>query len=417
MISDNAFDQLLEKIKKIKIDLQGKKNTCDANVQILLQIFDYFESDAKHLRSESFPHRIDKAKSKLPRTLNIVPDLNGELMLMLELKSKNPEGFKDPEQLIGQGVFGKVKPAVRIDVWPIQKWVNKTSMGKKHIDIALHEAQLSQIFAQDNAVDDPNINITVLGPVFEKTKNSLQLYKIAQYSKQADYDLCMFLGCLSTLEKEDATKAVQIIFKDILVAVKRLHDKNVAHQDIKLDNIFVYKVNDEYRAKLSDFGNGFEIEKTNTTPRDLKTLIHASMAYESPERVHQLIDNPNWRGIYPEDDMIHDATSRSHGYHRVLNQWGTTICLSQEMPTKASDMWAVGIVLYLLLYRKYPENQGEIFKAINAHPLLKGLLEVNPEKRFTVEQALNMFDAMVHTNCFKLPMVQPEVKKSGCKIL
>lgn len=99
----------------------------------------------------------------------------------------------------------------------------------------------------------------------------------------------------------------RLIFMQLISAVDHCHKKNISHRDIKLENILV----NEHIIKLTDFGYACRIDD----PDIIKKV--GTMTYISPEI---LLD---------EADLI------------------------------KSDIWACGVVLYLLLCGQYPFEWGE----------------------------------------------------------
>ena len=151
-------------------------------------------------------------------------------------------------------------------------------------------------------------------------------------------------------------KIAKFIFKQLLVSLKYLHTNSIVHRDIKLDNILLDLNNN---IKLCDFG----VSKYIPDNKELLYEQCGTPAYIAPEVIS------------------------GNGY--------------QGFPI---DMWSSGIVLYSLLSGDIPfkaKNLKELRRIIlseerkeiegishYANDLINKLLEIEPNKRINVEQAL-----------------------------
>ena len=188
--------------------------------------------------------------------------------------------------------------------------------------------------------------ITKMYCVIEKEEN---IFIISEYCSKGDA-----FKILVNSEKECFEECYSCkIFQQILSSLEYLHNNNICHRDIKLENILL----DEYGdAKLSDFGLSKKHEKNEL----LKT------ACGSP--------------IYAAPEML------------------------KGDPYKGSevDIWSLGISLYVMVCGEFPFNEDDmknlVYKITNGiytipenvsplfKDLIKKLLEVNPKKRITIEE-------------------------------
>ena len=61
------------------------------------------------------------------------------------------------------------------------------------------------------------------------------------------------------------------IIKQIILGLKELHNVNVIHSDIKLENIITYKKNNSYKIKIIDYGTCCHLNK------DIIIMINQNM--------------------------------------------------------------------------------------------------------------------------------------------
>ena len=146
------------------------------------------------------------------------------------------------------------------------------------------------------------------------------------------------------------------IFKQLIETLKYIHSKNIVHRDIKPHNILLTLDN---QIKICDFGVGKEITKG--------TLVNETCgtpAYIAPELL----------------------------YNKPFD------------PFK-SDIWSCGVVLYFMLTGFVPfkgDNDNELHNniikgiypyidniSLECNDLIKNILEVNPDKRFNLNDILN----------------------------
>lgn len=385
---DSQAIEFLENIAKAKNKLENSLVPPALNQLIskkaILDTYQYMLNNpyvvAQLTRGEGF--RISKEFSTLIRTLNIVRDPNGDYMLMLETKRKLANGKKEGRRMIGQGSFGTVKPAWRIDCLEPEEWVNKVSKGEAAQE-ADYEALFSQKLINSHELDTDKmdtLNVTLLGELFA----GRDVVKRSQYSKRAIGDLKQIIDNPNiTLSAADKARITQ----NILEGIALMHAQGKVHQDIKLPNVFIYRDDRGYYAKIADFGISY----------DPKSPLHkpslASGGYESPEIVlANEAPDAAYHNYYHKSAFI---AQNSYGYKINRNNKARVPTSAEALkfrePHSANDMWAIGILLFELNYGHFPKigySQDEL--KIQNDPLLRGLLAAKREDRISCEDAIRL---------------------------
>ncbi|KJE92873.1 calcium/calmodulin-dependent protein kinase I [Capsaspora owczarzaki ATCC 30864] len=160
--------------------------------------------------------------------------------------------------------------------------------------------------------------------------------------------------------ERDAAKLV----KDILSAVQYLHSAGIVHRDLKPENLLFFSKDEDSKIMITDFGLS---------------------------RIRKEAD----------ESLVMETTCGTPGY--VAPE-----VLTRKPYDKAVDMWAVGVITFILLSGYppfYAENNAELFKQImraefsfdpnywsdiseSAKDFIRHLLTIDPEQRFTADQAL-----------------------------
>lgn len=156
------------------------------------------------------------------------------------------------------------------------------------------------------------------------------------------------------------SEAAKVVL-DVASAIQYLHKSGIVHRDLKPENLLYADKSENARIKITDFG----LAKKKNTTQNLQTAC-GTPSYVAPE------------------------------------------ILSKQSYTAAVDLWSLGVILYILLCGFPPfhaEATADLYELIKAgrysfpeeywgnispeaKDLVRGLLTVDPTKRYTSDQVL-----------------------------
>ena len=287
------------------------------------------------------------------------------------------------QETIGRGAYSKVKKCINMETkeeFAVKIINNYLLRKKKKAFDKTNEGSLLIHYMIEDAINE----IKTYKALPCEHPNILSLYQIINDKKKDKTYLIIELaeqGPIVTLDEKtgnftlnknyDNDKYDEKIIKswilDIANGIKFLHDNNIAHCDIKSDNIMLGK---DGRCKLGDFGNSLRI---NDSDNDNFLRTQGNIYFFPPE----LVDEKN----------------------------------KKIVDYKEVDIWTLGISIYTCIFKCLPfvpenrDNIMELFKEIcNAdfdfekngikvsdemRNLLVHILEKDPEKRFTAADIIN----------------------------
>uniref|UniRef100_A0A8C2HV44 Calcium/calmodulin-dependent protein kinase 1Db n=1 Tax=Cyprinus carpio TaxID=7962 RepID=A0A8C2HV44_CYPCA len=152
------------------------------------------------------------------------------------------------------------------------------------------------------------------------------------------------------------------LIKQVLDAVNYLHSLGIVHRDLKPENLLYFNPHEESKIMISDFG----LSKMEGVANDIMSTACGTPGYVAPE------------------------------------------VLAQKPYSKAVDCWSIGVIAYILLCGYppfYDENDSKLFEQIlraeyefdspywddisdSAKDFINNLMQKDPEKRLTCEEAL-----------------------------
>lgn len=288
------------------------------------------------------------------RTVRLFTDTPDDYYYWLDALQKAAnrriEDYYELGQSLGEGAFAKV--VMGLDRTTLEKFAVK--IIEKQSDDELGQQFVWRELNVMKNVNHPNIVRTY--DIFD-TKN--RLYIVLEYMPGGT--LGEILKKVGRFDEEQA----RTILADILNGVAYLHDKSIVHRDLKLKNILCEKKEMPVRVKLADFGLANFVGVRTMSKVALKSQV-GSPHYVAPEVL------------------------REEAYGPVV------------------DTWAVGVILHIMLTRRYPfagETIQETLELVvqgrfslagsdwdrtsdQAKNLLQGLLREDPQERLSARDAL-----------------------------
>ena len=242
---------------------------------------------------------------------------------------------------IGHGAFGQVNIALHI---ASGRLVAIKIFAKKNLKNTRAKQKIKNEIEMLSHFHHPFIN-----QILDNFETDTHIFIVMEY---VCGDLLGFIRKRGKLSEAVS----KLIFKQLIEGLKYIHKKKVVHRDIKLDNILIDLTN---TIKICDFGVSRYYSKD-----ELMFEHCGTPAYISPE----IFENNGYKG---------------------------TGC----------DIWSAGVTLYYMLGGVQPFKANSIkeleknikkgdFKPLEevsseANDIIKGMLQVNPKKRFTVDNILN----------------------------
>jgi len=287
--------------------------------------------------------------------LTLAPTDATQTKLWLEALKKasmrNIERYYRFGGLLGEGKFGKVHMGYRNETGePVAiKVMAKSDLNRTQLKNVDREITLATM-----DMDHPNLVRT-----FDVFNDNYNVYVVMELMPGGElYNLVDDRGHLSEVES-------RYIFKQILKGVRYLHNRGVAHRDLKLENVLIssHDINN-MAVKVADFGlSGIKLAGGGSKP---------------------------FQGTYGTPMYIAPEVAAQRPY------------------SAQADMWSCGVMLFVMLSGTFP-FPGETIKEVlskvrraeysmdydewkdiseDAKDLVRNLLELNAEIRFTPDIAL-----------------------------
>ncbi|SBS86604.1 serine/threonine protein kinase KIN, putative (KIN) [Plasmodium ovale curtisi] len=231
---------------------------------------------------------------------------------------------------IGKGTFGKV--CLGIHMYTCEIVAIKILNKKKLLHLISYEKIMKEIKIHKN------IEHNHICRFYEVHESKNNLYMILEYLPNGD-----LLTYVYKNENINENSARRILYQ-LISAIDYLHKNSIVHRDLKPENILLDYNNN---VKLIDFGLS-TIYKKNS----LLTTSCGSPFYTSPE-----------------------------------------ILLGNKYHAELTDVWSLGVILFLLLNRKLPFNHNDLNQLFLK--IIKGILHFEPN---VSPSAKNLIQNMLNVN-------------------
>ncbi|KAJ6247802.1 map/microtubule affinity-regulating kinase [Anaeramoeba flamelloides] len=249
-------------------------------------------------------------------------------------------------KLLGRGAFGKVKLVQKDGILYATKKIKKSRLRRKTLrNTSQPDNDVMKEIAIMKKLNHPNI--VQLYEVMDDGVNGKHIFLVMEYVSGGN------LHDAILKQKGTNLELCRRWFRELIIGLNYLHKNCVIHRDIKPLNLLLTP---KGVIKICDFGVSHVFVKNDKLKK-----TQGSPAFYSPE-----------------------------------------VCAGEEYSGIKTDIWAVGVTLYFMIFKKLPFTNDDIIELYNIiindplvfpieiskdlKSLLCGMLEKNPEKRFTLEQ-------------------------------
>lgn len=244
-------------------------------------------------------------------------------------------------ETLGKGSFGVVKEVTHITSGQqyAMKMVNKDKPGSTSIQLLEREIEVL------NRVNHPHL---------------IQLIEVYETQKKVFLVLEMCRGGeLSDLLKEKnrfKEDEVKELMKQLAEAVVYMHDKDMVHRDLKLENILLStsESSEQFNIKVADFG-----------------LCHM-------------------KGLPGCDELMHSRCG-------TLYYMAPEVLKNKHEYSKLCDVWSMGVIMYALLCGRMPFN-GDTASRLETEIMLGEIKFREPEWISIGEPAKELIRAMLNVD-------------------
>lgn len=248
---------------------QGRSELQRSNSNILLRSI--VSSSSNHLSSREIPTLQDKIEVERQQLIDYLT----EYSKLHKTVPKTTLQFYKIIKLLGRGSFGKVHLGIHL-------------LTRKRVAIKCIDKQyILEEKAQTKVVQEIKIlrglshkNIVKILEVFENKK---YVFIVTDYAAKGD--VLQYMKEHGIFKESKA----KYIAAQILNGLQYIHEKNILHRDVKLDNILLDK---DFKVRICDFGVSRTMPKTNQMIKERC----GTPAYIAPE----IIKNQGYSGFHAD---------------------------------------------------------------------------------------------------------------------
>ncbi|XP_054713786.1 LOW QUALITY PROTEIN: serine/threonine-protein kinase Nek8-like [Uloborus diversus] len=212
------------------------------------------------IKGTSYPNRDNKIVSVMD--LYFIPEKMEEFLnASLQSQMQNLSGY-EKIRTVGKGAFGTAVLYRKKcdDSFVIVKEINMHDLTASERQLAMNEVSVLSLLNHENIVS-----------YYDSFENDGILMIEMEYADGGN--LAQYLSQMKSPMEE---KEILLLFKQIVAAIKHMHDHNILHRDLKTANIFLTK---DGTVKVGDFG----ISKMLTTKQGGALTVVGTPYYISPE--------------------------------------------------------------------------------------------------------------------------------------
>jgi len=282
-------------------------------------------------------------------------------------------------ETLGRGAYSKVKKCINKNTkeeYAVKVINNYLLKKKKKAFDKTNEGSLLIHYMIEDALNE----IKTYKSIPKDHPNVLSLYQILINKEKDKTYLIMELAeplitvsedtGIFTLNKKFGDNYDEKLIKkwifEIASGIKFLHDNNIAHCDIKSDNILLGK---DGKCKLSDFGSSLRFNE----PDDNILRTQGNIYFFPPE-------------------LVEEKEKKDIDYKAVdIYMFGVSIytCIFKCLPFMPENRENIVELFNAIIDGNFDFNKNGVTISEDMKKLLKNILQKDPDKRFTAEDIVN----------------------------